>query len=144
MTARRNTKTAPAPQPEAVENTDATAEELAGDEQAAGSARLAEVVESMTLHTKNLQAARWGLVADIRTIRTEGLWVYARRADGSSYEDWKSYVTELLGDLLTDWSEASKEAFIIMLVDEGFTPAEAAVSARRRPYKRSCSPELWR
>lgn len=96
------------------------------DFQAIQSARCAEVTESLRSHLRDLSTALVGIRADIRTIRDESLWAFAKTETGDGFKDWKVFVKSLLGDALTEWSDRAKNSFVVMLVDEGFTAPEAA------------------
>lgn len=103
------------------------------DLQAVGEARLAEVVAALNSNATDLNVARHGIVGNIRTISGENLWVYAKDAEGNGYNGWKPLVKDLLGTALHDWSDKTRASFILMLIDEGFTPAEAAEVTGAKP-----------
>jgi hypothetical protein len=103
------------------------------DFQAIQSARCAEVTESLLSHLRDLNTALVGIRADIRTIREESLWAFAKTETGEGYKDWKSFIKSLLGDSLTEWSDRAKNSFVVMLVDEGFTAPEAAEVTDQTP-----------
>lgn len=103
------------------------------DLQAAGEARYAEVAESVRSHLSTINTARHEIVGLIRTIKNESLWVFGRNAEGETYSDWKSAVKDLLGSGLSDWSKSARNSFVVMLVDEGFTPEQAAEVTGSKP-----------
>ena len=105
------------------------------DFQAIQAARCAEVTESLLSHLRDLNTALVGIRADIRTIRDESLWAFAKTETGEGYRDWKSFIKSLLGDSLTEWSDRAKNSFVVMLVDEGFTAPEAAEVTDQTPEK---------
>jgi hypothetical protein len=103
--------------------------------EAAGVARLAEVVAQLNGGVTDLLTAKLTIIDAIRKIQDEKLWVFARDTNGDAYTDGKSLVNDLLGDALKDWSDDTRRDFILMLVGEGWTAAEAAEVTGTTPRK---------
>lgn len=105
------------------------------DIEAAGVARLAEVVAQLNGGVTDLLAAKLTIIDAIRKIQDEKLWVFAKNSEGETYLDGKSLVNDLLGNALKDWSDDTRRDWILMLVGEGWTAAEAAEATGTTPRK---------
>lgn len=102
------------------------AEKVVADLQTQGEARFNEIVVAVQAQVLVIDAARGEIVSLIRPIRDENLWVFGRNADGDTFTNWKDAVKYILNGAFSHWSKQARSGIVLMLVDEGFTTAEAA------------------
>lgn len=102
------------------------AEKVVNDLQAQGQARFNEIAVAVAAQVSVMDTARGEIVSLIRPIRDENLWAFGRNANGEGFANWKDATKYILNGAFSHWSKSARTGIVLMLIDEGFTTAEAA------------------